>query len=503
MKGINSAMKKTQVLLAIICTLIVVIQSSTVSAAGQSYLYSYTNQGIVDVSAPQAYLTETIHTAQSLGVSFKQTEDMTLDNKGNLYICDSGVNCIYEFDALFKLVRTIDGFKNPLNENPDTFNAPKGICFDSLNNLYIADSGNNRVVVLNEKGNLLKTIENPKETSDVLEDTFQFIPLKLIVDSSNRLFVLCKNVFEGIIQFSESGMFVGFIGSNRVVPSAIELLWKRIMSEEQKGKLSSFVPVEYTNISLDSQGFIYAVTSVRNVENPIRRLNPSGNDVLVRKPINGSNKVSGDALYVAYSDYNEVTTGPSSFVDITSDEYGNFYALDGKRGRVFAYDSDGNMLFVFGALGTRQKGAVESPSAILYNAGKLYILDRSLCQIITYVPTEYAQLIQRAMEAYYQQRYEVSVDLWQQVIRENSYFDLAYVKAGYGLYRLERYDEAMAYFKIANVKTGYSKSFVQYTSEWLNKNFDLVALTVISGVILLAGIIFMARRYARKRKVRF
>ncbi len=497
----NRATKQWKRRSAALCLAAFALLPAAAGAEGGSYLYSYTNRGVIDVSAPQPYLTGTIFDGASLGVELRQPEDLAEGGDGSFYVCDAGVSRIYRFDASFRLVRTIAGFEDPsAPDGKGSFNGPKGICLGTDGSLYVADTGNGRVVILDKDGKLIRIIDHPETGSEVLESTFKFVPLKVLADSSGRLFVLCKDVFEGLLQFSGSGTFVGFMGSNRVVPSAIELLWKKIMTEEQKSKLASFVPVEYTNISLDYQGFIYAVTSVRNVDSPIRRLNPSGNDVLVRSPINGSGKVIGDVLYVAYSDYPEVVTGPSSFVDITSDEYGNYYALDGRRGRVFGYDPDGNLLFVFGEMGTRQKGAVESPSAILYSGGDLYVLDRTLCQIIRFTPTEYTQLIHRAMQAYELQHYEESVALWQQIIRENSYFDLAYVKAGYGLYRLKRYTEAMEYFKIANVKTGYSKAFVEYGTDWMNRHFTAVALSVITGFAGLAAAIWLLRR-RRKRKI--
>ena len=473
---------------------------TTVSASdvGNSYLYSNTNEGIMDVYASQAYLPQKIYDADALSVELKQPEDLVLSGDGGFYLCDTGANAVYRFDASFQLLQTINSFAN--GQKSDSFNKPTGVCVNSEGDLFVADGGNQRVVVLDKKGVLIKIIDNPQADSNILSQSFVFVPQKLAVDDSNRLFVLCKDVYEGILQFSESGSFIGYIGSNTVVPSAIEVLWKRIMSQEQKSKIADFVPVEYTNISLDHQSFLYAVTSVKNVDSPIRRLNPSGNDVLVRSSINGTKKVVGDELYVSYSNLDSVTTGPSSFVDITSDSYGNYYALDGKRGRVFAYDVDGNLLYAFGALGTGQKGALESPSAILCDQDCLYIVDRTLCQVIRFEPTDYALLIRSAMEAYYQQEYEQSVDLWQQVLTKNSYFDLAYVKAGWGLYRLGRYEEAMESFKVANAKSGYSKAYEQYSAAWLDEHFTAVALAVISGVILLVIIIVLIYQYRRNKR---
>ena len=78
-------------------------------------------------------------------------------------------------------------------------------------------------------------------------------------------------------------------------------------------------------------------------------------------------------MYVSYSNLDSVTTGPSLFVDITSDSYGNYYALDGKRGRVFAYDVDGNLLYAFGALGKFDK------KKVLWNPLLLFYVIRIVC----------------------------------------------------------------------------------------------------------------------------
>ena len=235
------------------------------------------------------------------------------------------------------------------------------------------------------------------------------------------------------------------------------------------------------------------------MDSPIRRLNPSGEDVLVRSPTNGSKEVVGDALYTAYSKYSEVSTGPSSFVDITSDQKGNYYALDGNRGRVFAYDEEGNMLFVFGSMKTGQKGSLESPSAIEYVDGKIYILDRALGSVLSYQPTEYVQCIHQAMEAYLQQDYQKSVELWKQLIRQNSNLDVAYVKAGYGLYRLKQYEEAMEYFKLVNAKSAYSKAYQQYMDIQLNRYFNLIVALVLIVVLLIVAAVTAFAMVRRKR----
>ena len=50
---------------------------------------------------------------------------------------------------------------------------------------------------MNENNNVIKTISNPK--SDSLGDDFVFTPLKVAVDYADRVYVIAKNQFEGIL----------------------------------------------------------------------------------------------------------------------------------------------------------------------------------------------------------------------------------------------------------------------------------------------------------------
>ena len=55
-------MKKKLTIFLVLCVVILCPLSAVASGEGESYLYSYTNEGIVDVSAPQPYLVDTVYT---------------------------------------------------------------------------------------------------------------------------------------------------------------------------------------------------------------------------------------------------------------------------------------------------------------------------------------------------------------------------------------------------------------------------------------------------------
>lgn len=467
------------------------------SAPYYSYTYSYQSDGsITDTAAPLPYLPEQIYTAIGMGVALKAPEDLVLSANGEqFYIVDSGTNAVYCFDTQFHLQRTIDRYVE--NGKEKTFSQPTGLCLDTYGNLYIADTGNGRVVVLDKNDAFVMAIDQPD--SPLLEEGFRFQPLKVVADEAGRMFVLSKNVLEGLMQFSPDGKFIGFVGSNKVVFDFADLIWKTVMTEDQQEGLVSFVPVEYTNISLDTDGFIFAVTSVKNVEAPIRRLNPSGDDILIRNPLDGSEKVIGDVLYPTTGSTDDIL-GPSSFVDITQDASGNYYALDAKRGRIFAYDEEGNMLFVFGGINTGQVGTFSNPSALVYREGVLYVLDKNACNVTAFAPTEYTETIHEAIACYLKKDYPKSIELWEQVLVMNGNYDLAYMKAGYAYYRMEQYEQAMKMFKIANARQEYSNAYVLYRKEWMNVHFgEMVTAALILLVLLVGGGLWLHVRRKRKR----
>src|SRR5699024_1744180 len=100
------------------------------------------------------------------------------------------------------------------NGSRDTFLNPEGVFVTTENHVFVADTGNQRVVHLDEDYNFVKTIEEPE--SEMLTSTFQFRPKKVAVDNAGRTFVMSEGVFDGFMEFSVDGHFTTFIGANRV-----------------------------------------------------------------------------------------------------------------------------------------------------------------------------------------------------------------------------------------------------------------------------------------------
>ena len=475
--------------MAMVVALLFLLTLPLSAAPYDTYTYVNASDGVYDVSAPAAYIPGATLTSVELGVELEQPEDLYCDQDGNFYIVDTSKSAVYAFSPDWKLRYTLDTFKK--GEEEDSLYAPEGVCVDFSGNVWVADTGNYRLVCFDEAGNYVLEIGTP--TSALLDETFEFSPIKVVVDEVGRIFTVCRNVFDGLVQVTTEGKFVGYVGSNYAKGNWYEQLWQSIMTEEQIGQRQDFVPMEYANICLDTEGFLYVTTAVSEVENPIRRLNSSGEDVMVRKAINGIAKVAGDVT--------APTDSPSSMVDVAAGEKGIFYALDSTRGRIFAYDEDGNMLFEFGGINTYQQGTFIQPSSLAVRGKSIYVLDREKRAVVEFVPTDYAANIYDALATYRTSHYEDSLSIWQTVLKQNSNFDLAYAKAGFCLYRMKDYQGAMEYFSIANDRDSYSMAMTKYRNLWLNEHFVLCA--VVLGAVVVLGVgtgIFVHRRRRRKQK---
>ena len=134
------------------------------------------------------------------------------------------------------------------------------------------------------------------------------------------------------------------------------MIWRQLMTKEQREKTVQFIPLEYSNLYMDDGDFIYAVTQATDETKKVKRLNPGGTDILP------------EAENMAQ------ITEDSQITCICADQNGNFYYADQASGCVYVFQSDGNLLYAFGGKEDLQ-GNFKSPSAICYYNDKLYVLD--------------------------------------------------------------------------------------------------------------------------------
>lgn len=477
--------KKGMILILLFFTVFVLFPSATIKAEKTVYTYTYDYWG-KERESPDAYIAKDLITGENLGIGdFSNPQGLYVKDK-LIYVCDTDNNRIVIIENDNGEVTLVNVITEFIGDNVvNTFSQPQDIFVADTGDIYIADTNNQRVLHLTSEYKLIKVMTRPID--ETIDQSSDFLPTKLVADKSGRIFVLVKNFNKGYLQYDNEGNFIGYMGANEVKFNIKDYIWKMLSTKEQKSQLAQFVPTEYNNIAMNSDGFIYATTSVfeekqlRNDQaKPIRKLNSMGTDILVK---NGEYPPIGDLVW----DSAGGVVGSSKIIDVTAMENDIYYAVDRTRGRIFGYDYQGNLLYAFGSLGNRL-GYLQFPTAIEHIGDNLLVLDSKNLGITVFQLTEYGKLINSALEKYQRGEYDNSAYYWDQVLMQNGNYDLAYIGIGRSLLRQERYKDAMYYFEFALDDKNYSKAFQLYRKEWIENNiawiFSLIFIITILPIVV-------------------
>lgn len=459
-----------------------------VSAAPYSnYVYDYYSGK--PVAEPDAYEPERVITAETIGTeTLSSPQDLFVAEDGRIYLADSGNNRILILDSEWNLLKTIAAFTD---EQGDTaLNNPKGVYVNGAGELFVADTGAQRVVVFTADGAYLRQYGKPD--SPLLEDDFLYAPTKVAANDTGKLFVVSENEIKGILQIERNGTFIGYYGAVQTVPNLAESFWRLIATKEQEERLSQVVPTNYSNLDMDGEGFVYTTVSAVDQQSSydtslfVRRLNPMGNDVLRR-----------DSWLPITGDHDTITGDLCKLCDVCITDNGIYSVLGQAYSRVYTYDFNGNLLFVFGAKG-QEYGQLENPIALAALPDRRYaVLDERLNQIVIYKPTAYASLLLDATEAFYNRQYAVSEEKFTQALQYSSKSDLVYTGVGKAMLRNGKYKEAMNAFRQGNNSALYSEALTYYRTQIGQRLFPWL----LSGLAVLLVLWLVLARVKKRRTV--
>ena len=497
-------MKFKKAALAVFSVVILAVMLAAIPAGAgrtyQTYTYSISGQSLY---SPDAYtpLMEIDSSYMGLSKNLDNPSDIFVDANDNVYISDTNNNRIVVLDRYFKYRFAISEFINDQGI-PDKLNNPNGV-FVTADTIYIADTNQNRIVTCDLDGTFRRVISAPE---DSLFDTGSvYKPVALVVDDFNRLYIVSSTTYQGIIVMTDEGEFISFIGAQKVTISAWDKIWRKIMNSEQRAQTAQLISTEFNNIDINDKGFMYVTTSslsnskvaseIRKKSKsgdymPVKLLNKSGHEVMAR---NGFWPPAGEINFSGSSSDGSIN-GVSKIIDVASGPEYTWSIIDTLRQKVFTYDEQGNLLFAFGDSGSQLGNLVSVQSIDYLSDSKMIILDKTNKNLTIYQRTEYGDILINALANQNSRQYDRAIDDWTEILKRNSNFDVAYIGIADALYRNGEYREAMEYYEAAYSKAGWSDSYKEIRKDWISRYVLLIPLFVI--IIIAALVIFF--KYAGK-----
>jgi hypothetical protein len=395
----------------------------------------------------------------------------------------------------------VERIRNP-QEKDITLNNPTGIHvtnFQGETRIYIADHFNERVIACDTNGGIWMEYFRPDSDSFTDENgtPLSYRPSKVLTDNAGNVYVCLATITKGAVVFSEAGVFRGFFGSNRVsrgFDAMLNYVLRFVLTRQQMQDRTRAVPVEFSNFTIDSEQFIYTVTTTRNANlDIVTKLNPAGDNIFAQQGYDGM--VWGDFnAPFAYGKYYH-----SLIVDISVDNKGDIYLLDLESGKVFQYDKEGHLMFIFGGRG-QQKGVFLQPAAIQTYDDRVFVLDSAKSSLTVFRLTEFGGLVTEAMGLFNRGLYEESLRPWEEVLKRDANYYMAYVGMGNAKLSIGEFEEALDYF-YRHSWGGYSRAYKDFRIHYIRENFDmLLGIAVIAVGLMIGGAV--AVKILKKRKTK-
>lgn len=430
---ITTISKIITITLVLNLTLATIVPTKVVNAVGTTSYTSTVDENGRLIRTQDAYIPQ--KTITSLGLN--KPEDIFLDSNDILYIADTGNKRIVKYDP------KTDEIIDILEDN--NFSSPKGVFVTENGNIYVADAGAKSIFMFDNNLNKIETFNKP--TTPIFQDT-NFEPSKICVDSVGTMYVLSEGVYSGIIQLSQENEFLGFFTVNTTTLTPMQAFQKLIFSREQLDSLAATVPNTFSNVFLDQNGIVYTTTMGTSLSDGVgvKKHNTNGVNMLQKKIISGD-----------------------SPTDVWVDNRGIMYTSE-NEGYINVYAKDGELIFRFGSPARTQdvEGLFTRLPAIAVDSNyNIWGIDGEKGYIQKFAPTDYATTIFEAMDYYENGDYSESKDKWNSVLRLNQMSVLAHSGVGKALLREEDYETAAYHFEVSGDRKAFSDAFWEVRNNWL------------------------------------
>lgn len=440
------------------------------------------------------YEVSDIITGEKLSLTpFSEPADIVADAKGWLYVLDSVNSRIVVLNASCELEKVIS------DVGGESFKGAGGLAVSGDGAVYIADTENMRVLILKADG-VSQVINCPD--SQVIPSDFEFRPIRLDVDKNGYLYVLSKGSFYGALVFAPDGSTEGFFGANKVnasVGDVLDTLWTRwFMTDDQRASQIQKIPYQFSDLCTDDSGLLYTTTGAlgsTSQSGQIRALGPNGINVLKNRV--GRRVQNADSFNFVDEGRAKLAVGSrvQDFVSIDVKD-GYIYALDQTYGKVFVYSESCELLTVFGGgvkKGT-QKGTFETAAALAVTENRIYVLDTVKGNITVFTLNEYGAAVKQAAALTNSGKYTEAKPVWEQIIKQDRNNQLAYRGLARAALAEGDYRAAMDYARDGLDRGIYDQAFESVRNDFLERNIGWIVFCVIAlGAAIVAAVILKKR----------
>jgi DNA-binding beta-propeller fold protein YncE len=385
-------------------------------------------------------------------------EDLVHAPDGLLYLADTGNGRIVKLNHQFEVIAEFGA---------GVLQRPTGVFVDEEGTLYVADAARNTVVIFDQDGRLLREFGRPVEP--LFGKNREFLPRKIAVDARRNLYVISEGSVDGIVQLNANGNFIGYFGANASAMSLKMILQRMFLTREQLDQFIKNEAASPSNIAIDQRSLIYTITAGTAPWQSIRKFTIAGKNVFPG------------------------TFGSQSFRDLqVSSAEGLLLTVDAE-GAILEYDLDGTLLFAFLATdtGDQRLGTLRSPTAIEREGDLIYVLDKDKNALVVYRRTAFARRVHEGVRRYMEGFYEEARPLFEEVLKYNGSFLLSYQAIADAHFKAGDYAGALSAYRYAEDQSGYSQAFWElrnqvlqrYLSEAITWGFGLwLALAVFTRV---------------------
>ncbi len=442
--------------------------------------YLYTNFQSV-VGAPPAYIHSRSITAKDYSEDsglFELLQDVFVSDTAVYVLCK---NKLITFHHDFTLDTVLTGYTAD-DGTVTPFDECSGLFVTKAGDYYISQAEFSRILHFNADHSLRRILNRPAIHGF---ENIAYRPGKLTGDGTGRLYVIAKGMYEGIVELNADGSFSRFYGVHSVRLNPAEIIWRSFSTKEQRKRQRLWLPADFSSLCMDSEGLVFATEQGQYSQ--ITRLNAAGASVI---------KVDKDIYPCGDFSFNQfgqgIPVGPSQMIAIDTDNTGVYLALDMVRSRIFAYNEDHRMLFIFGGQGDRA-GYFGNPIDVAFVGKNIVVLDSLAQSLELFEPTLYGKAINDALSFQRAYRYDEAMEAWRTALKYDHNFTLAYAGMGRCLLRQKKYTEALEYLRLGYDREYYSKAFEKVRNQKLRASLPAVLWCVILFA-LLRLILFAARK---------